>query len=49
MKKRFSIVCVSLCVEYMALKITKVKAHKRIRNGKVVKVRSYYRRVWGRP
>ena len=49
MKKRFSNVCVSLCIECVALKIIKVKAHKRIRNGKVEKVRSYYRRVWGRP
>jgi len=39
---------VSLCLEYEAPKLVKVKAHKRLLNGKVVKVRSYYRRVWGR-
>lgn len=39
---------VSLDLEFEAPKLVKVKAHKRIRNGKVVKVRSYYRRVEGR-
>lgn len=39
---------VSLYLEFEAIKLVKVKAHKRIRNGKVEKVRSYYRRVWGR-
>ena len=29
-------------------KLVKVKAHKRIINGKAVKVRSHYRSVWGR-
>ncbi len=31
-----------------ARKLIKVKAHTRKQNGKVVKVRSYYRSVWGR-
>ena len=39
---------VSLYLEFEAPKLVKVKAHKRIRNGKVQKVRSHYRRVWGR-
>ena len=39
---------VSLYSEYEAPKLVKVKAHKRIQNGKVVKIRSHYRRVWGR-
>lgn len=39
---------VSLDLEFEAAELVKVKAHKRIRNGKVVKVRSYYRRVEGR-
>ena len=39
---------VSLYSECEAPKLVKVKAHKRVLNGKVVKVRSYYRRVWGR-
>ena len=44
MKKRTFRVIVSLYVEYDALKYIKVKAHKRTCNGKVIKVRSYYRR-----
>ena len=36
---------VSLDCEFEALELVKVKAHKRILNGKIVKVRSYYRRV----
>lgn len=39
---------VSLDLEFEATKLIKVKAHKRILNGKVVKVRSFYRRVEGR-
>ena len=39
---------VSLYSEYEAPKLVKVKAYKRIQNGKVVKVRPYYRRVWER-
>ena len=35
-------------VEFEAPKIVKVKAHKRNRRGKTVKVCSHYRRVWGR-
>ena len=37
---------VSLCLEFKAPKLVKVKAHKRWRNGKVVKVRSHYRALW---
>ena len=36
---------VSLDCEFEALELVKVKAHKRIIKGKIVKVRSYYRRV----
>ena len=39
---------VSLDLEFEAPKLVRVKAHKRIQHGKVVKVRSYYRRVEGR-
>ena len=39
---------VSLDCEFEARELVKVKAHKRILNGKTVKVRSYYRRVWRR-
>ena len=39
---------VSLCLEFKALKLVKVKAHIRRINGKFVKVRSHYRRVVGR-
>ena len=39
---------VSLNLEFEAPKLVKVKAHNRVRNGKIVKVCSYYRRVWGR-
>ena len=35
-------------VEFEAPKFVKVKTHKRVRNGKIVKVCSHYRRVWGR-
>ena len=38
---------VSFKLEFDAPKLVKVRAHKRIQNGKVVKVRSYYRRVEG--
>ena len=36
---------VSLDLESEALKLVRVKAHKRLCNGKVVMVRSHYRRV----
>ena len=36
---------VSLDYEFEAPELVKVKTHKRILNGKIVKVRSYYRRV----
>ena len=39
---------VSLCLEYEAPKFVKVKAYTRQIKGKVVKVRSHYRRVVGR-
>ena len=39
---------VSLDLEFEAPKLVKVRAYKRIRNGKVVKVRSHYRCVWVR-
>ena len=39
---------VSLSFEFKAPKLVKVKAYKRIRNGKVEKVRSHYRNVEGR-
>ena len=39
---------VSLYLGFKAPKLVKVKAYKRIRNGKVEKVRSHYRNVEGR-
>ena len=39
---------VSLDLGFEAPKFVKVKAHKRNRMGKTVKVCSHYRRVWGR-
>lgn len=39
---------VSLYLGFKAPKLVKVKAHCRLRNGKVEKVRSYYRNVEGR-
>ena len=38
---------VSLDLEFEAPKLVKVKAYKRIQNGKLVKVRSHYRNVEG--
>ena len=35
----------TLRIEVDAIKYVKVKSHKRIVNGKVVKVRSHYRRI----
>ena len=46
--RRFIHVRLNLCFEFGAHKLIKVKAHMRNLNGKAVKVRSYYRRVWGR-
>ena len=37
---------VSLCLEFKAPKLVKVKAYKRLHNGKVIKVRSHYRSLW---
>jgi len=39
---------VSLCIEFKAPKIVKVKAYSRFRYGKKEKVRSYYRIAVGR-
>ena len=36
---------VSLSLEYRTRRLVKVKAYKRIRNGKIEKVRSHYRSV----
>ena len=47
MKRLFQIV-VSLYYVYSISKLVKVKAYKRIRRGKVERVRSHYRRVRGR-
>ena len=47
MKKQFSIL-LKLCIEVDATKkFVKIKAHKRIVNDKIVKVRSHYQRIWG--
>ncbi|MBO6169221.1 MAG: hypothetical protein J6O51_04535 [Bacteroidales bacterium] len=46
--KRFVHMKVSLDFEFEAPKLIKVKAHRRIINGKVINIRQYYRRVWGR-
>ena len=48
MKRKDFRICVSLCLGYKAPKLVKVKAHKRVCNGKVVNVRSHYRTVEGR-
>lgn len=41
-------VSVSMDLEFRAPKLIIVKAYTRTINGKVVKVRTHYRRVWGR-
>ena len=46
--KRFVHLKVSVDLEFEAPKLVRVKAHTRVCNGKVVKVRSHYRRVVGR-
>ncbi|MBR4975030.1 MAG: hypothetical protein IKY60_05530 [Bacteroidales bacterium] len=47
MKTRLSIM-LKLRIEADATeKLVKIKAHERIVNGKTVKVRSHYRRIWG--
>lgn len=48
MKKKEFLLSVSLCLGFKAPKLVKVKAYKRVRNGKVEKVRSHYRNVEGR-
>ena len=40
-------VTVSFQIEVATTKIVKVKSHKRVVNGKTVKVRSQYRRIGG--
>ena len=39
---------VTLYFVYEIIRFVKVKAYKRIRLGKVERIRSHYRRVWGR-
>ena len=46
-KERDFCFSLSLCLEYKTPKLVKVKSHKRLCNGKIVKVRSYYRRAVG--
>ena len=43
--KKYVRLTVSLDCEFEAPELVNVKAHKRIIKGKIVKVRSYYRRV----
>ena len=47
MKKGLFVVGFVLYLESETPKLVKVKAHTRIIGGKVVKIRPYYRRVWG--
>lgn len=47
-KQKFNWLKVSLYLEFKAPKLVRVKAYKRVRNGKVEKVRSHYRNVEGR-
>ncbi len=37
---------VNFDLEFEAPRLVKVKAHWRLINGKIVKVRSHYRRIW---
>ena len=48
LKEKVFRLSVSLYLGFKAPKLVKVKAYKRIRNGKVEKVRSHYRNVEGR-
>ena len=48
MMKRISYIVVTLYFVYGIPRIVKVKAYKRIRFGNVERVRSHYRRIWGR-
>ncbi len=48
MNRKVFFIRVSLCQGYKVPKLVRVKAHKRICNGMVVKVRSHYRFVVGR-
>ena len=47
-KEKIVRLSVSLYFAFKTPKLIKVKAHKRIRNGKVEAVRSHYRRIEGR-
>ena len=48
MQQKIFRVGLSLYLEFRIPKIVKVKAYARVRNGKIEKVRSHYRHVWGR-
>lgn len=47
MQRKTKIV-VSMYFVYGIIRIVKVKAYKRVRFGKIERVRSHYRSVWGR-
>ena len=46
--KRIAAIVVTLYFVYGISRFVKVKAYKRVRFGKVERVRAHYRRVWGR-
>ena len=48
MNRKVFRISVSLYLGFKAPKLVKVKAYKRVRNGKVEKVHSHYRNVEGR-
>lgn len=49
MKHRvFHKLLVKISIEMEPIKIVKVKAHKRLRNGNVENVRSHYRRIYAK-
>ena len=48
LKEKVFRLSVSLCLGFKTPKLVKVKAYKRVRNGKVELVRSHYRIVEGR-
>ena len=48
LKEKVFRLSVSLCLGFKAPKLVKVKAYKRVRNGKAEIVRSHYRNVEGR-
>ena len=45
--KTSRLLSLTLRIEVEASKYVKVKAHKRVVNGRIVKVRSHYRRIGG--